>query len=126
MAWEIALAAVGGALGTVARFGLRYWAIKLALPIFYSTLLVNLSGSLLIGILLGVVRDQRWAPEVFLLLGVGFLGGFTTFSSFSWETFELIKKGESVLAFAYAAGSILLGLGAAALGYVVASRAFNA
>lgn len=104
--------AVGGALGALARYG-----VGLALPhagatLPTGTLLVNVTGCLLLGLLVGALPEARWLRP---FAGTGVLGGFTTFSTFALETDRLIVTAPGV-ALMYVALSLLLGLGAAALG----------
>jgi CrcB protein len=110
------LAALGGALGALAR-----WALGEALPSPggwpWATLLVNLTGCLLLGLLIAVVAvrlpEARW-PRPFLAVGV--LGGFTTFSAFAVEVVEQVDAGAALLAAAYVLASVVGGIGAVALG----------
>jgi len=111
------LAAVGGALGALAR-----WAVALALPRPsggwpWATLAVNLTGCLLIGVLLAVLGarrpdDDRWRT----FLGAGVLGGFTTFSAFAVEVVDLLEAGAWVPAAGCVAVSVPGGLLAVAAG----------
>ncbi len=122
--------ALGGALGSVARFAIAtVLAERLAHSFPWLTLLVNATGSLAIGFLasLGARGVQALATDgarSFLLVGI--LGGYTTFSAFSLQTLQLAQKGELVSALAYVALSLLFCLGGVALGYwlgaVVAGR----
>lgn len=111
------LIAVGGALGTVTRYGLSL-AVPVASGTFpTTTLVINIVGALLLGALLGVVA--RYVPNDRImrpLLGVGFLGGFTTFSTFSVETAQLARHEHAALATVYVIASITLGLMAASAG----------
>jgi fluoride exporter len=87
--------AAGGAIGTVARYvvsGLDYKYPAGVFPI--STLVVNLSGSLIIGLLWGLTDRFPVSPNVRLFLFIGILGGYTTFSAFGLESFNLLKDGE--------------------------------
>lgn len=99
MSWL--LVAFGGAIGAVARYAVGTWVQTLSkvagFPI--GTFTVNLVGCLLIGLFFGLFEPKRLPDAMRLLLVVGFLGGFTTFSSFGYETFELIKGGDFGLAF---------------------------
>lgn len=116
--------AVGGALGSMARFGLGGWVAGwLGNRFPYSTLLVNLLGCLLMGILV-VLLTERWvvAPQWRAFALVGLLGGFTTFSSFSLEAYTLLRLQQWLAAFFYLAGSLLLGLLALAAGIALARR----
>jgi CrcB protein len=106
---------VGGAFGTGCRYGLSslvYLVVKQ--PIFpYANLIINVSGSFVIG-LLGELFEARVliSPTVRVALLTGVLGGYTTFSSFSFETFSLVRDGQWLLAALNAAGSVVLGLAA--------------
>jgi CrcB protein len=104
--------AVGGALGALARYGVAQ-ALPIrggALPV--GTMLVNVAGCLLLGLLVGARPDARWLRP---FLGTGVLGGFTTFSTFALETDRLLDRAPAV-AVLYVALSLLLGVGAAAMG----------
>jgi CrcB protein len=112
----IALSA-GGALGVNARYWLGYWMSKWASPRSpWATFTINVSGSFAIGVLTMVWA--RWSPHspLRLLVLVGFLGGYTTFSTFALESLTLWQRGEVVLALANLAGSVVSGFLAVALG----------
>lgn len=85
--------AAAGAAGTLARYGLSGWVQRLVRETFpWGTLAVNLAGCLAIGVVMGLVRErQLLSPEARTVLVVGFLGGFTTFSAFGYETLERVK-----------------------------------
>ena len=111
-----AYVAAGGALGSVARFG-----VGLALPpregaIPLATLLVNVTGSLLIGVLAPTIAARADA-RAFLV--VGLCGGYTTFSAFSLETVRLMQTGRVGTAMLYTVASVALCLGATWLGLVI-------
>jgi CrcB protein len=111
------LAALGGALGSLAR-----WGVGLALPRSsghwpWATLTVNLAGCLLIGVLLAVLAARRPDDDhLRTFLGTGVLGGFTTFSAFALEVGDLLRAGAPVAAAGYVAVSVLGGLLAVAVG----------
>lgn len=114
--------AIGGAAGSLLRYGAAAWLGKLdtghfPLPIF----LVNISGSFLMGLWMGYAASMlpEKAKELHLLIAVGVLGGYTTFSTFSLESLMLIEKGYYALAAAYIGGSVLLSLLALFLGLVL-------
>lgn len=114
---SILLIAVGGAVGAVLRHGVSRGAIAWGgqgFPI--ATLLVNVLGSLLLGLLYGWAAKGAVSPEIRLLLGTGFCGALTTFSTFSVETLTLVDEGHFGAAFANLVLNVLLGFGAAALG----------
>ena len=71
---------------------------------------MNIVGSLLIGLLTGLVSKEALSPEMKLLLVTGFCGGFTTFSTFANESFQLMKTGEALLAAAYIGASVVAGV----------------
>jgi CrcB protein len=106
------LVALGGAVGSVARYGIgRLMIGPVERTLFpWHTLAVNLIGCLLIGYLNGLIDDRIIRPEYRLLLVVGLLGGFTTFSSFGWETMVLIKDGHAGRAIAYVLASNVIGV----------------
>ena len=113
----VGLIALGGALGTLLRYGLGH-----AVPVHTgefptTTLLVNIVGALALGLVLGAVGrhrpdDTTWRP----LIGIGGLGGFTTFSTFALESVQLARADHAVTGALYVIASIGLGLLAARLG----------
>jgi CrcB protein len=117
--------ALGGGIGAVLRYQLGRtmtgWIGPQAMSAFpWATLAVNLVGSLVMGLLAGWLGRQGEAGEPYrLLLGVGLLGGFTTFSAFTLELSVLINRGQSGQAFVYAAVSVLAGLSALYIGLIV-------
>ena len=119
------LVALGGALGSVLRWGVVWGASRLprAAGFPWGTLGVNLAGSCAIGFVLTLAFERGLvAPGTRLFLVTGVLGGFTTFSAFSWETLVLVRDGHGLAASGYVAGSVLGGLAAALLGSSVAAR----
>lgn len=116
---NILLVAFGGGLGSVARYLLSLYIVKNSNGTFpLATLVVNVIGCLLIGLLFGLAeRSGFLSAELRLLLAVGFCGGFTTFSTFSNETFELMRGGQVYSALFYILLSVLFGFFAVMLGY---------
>ena len=116
--------ALGGAIGSVLRYhvgrGLTYWLGPQAVMAFpWATLAVNLMGSLAMGLLAGwLARHGENSDPLRLLLGVGLLGGFTTFSAFSLELMILVERGQAGQAFVYGAVSVLAGLSALYIGLI--------
>lgn len=112
------LVGLGGGLGAVARYALGDVVHRFAGPRFPAgTLVVNLLGCLLIGVVMGVAEMRpALSRETRLFVAVGVLGGFTTFSSFGYETLQLLRGGEFGLAALSAFGNLLLGLVAVWLG----------
>lgn len=121
---------LGSGLGGCLRYLLDLLALNVVLAAFpVSTFLINVSGSLLIGYLAGVwasgdalsPRSCRWHFWI-----TGLCGGYTTFSTFSWQVLDLIRAGQGTLAGAYAAGSIAFGMLAVWFGLSLAMRVNNA
>jgi CrcB protein len=114
---------VGGFVGAIARFVVARWvgsAVETRFPL--GTLLINVSGSFLLG-LLGAIVVQKAIPNadaLRLALGVGFLGAFTTFSTFEYETHALLEDGLWFTALANVALSVVVGLVALRLGILAA------
>ncbi len=106
------LVGVAGAAGVIARYAISAPFDGDALP--WATVGINVGGSLLLGLL---VSSHSFSEDTRTVLGVGFLGGFTTFSTFSVQAFLDIEAGEPLRALIYVAASVLLGLAAAAAGY---------
>ena len=119
---NVVIIALGGALGAVSRFLLGNAvsrAIGSALP--YGTFVINALGCFAMGLLMTIIVDREMIPAAWrLFLCVGFLGGFTTFSSFGYEALMLLTEGRMLAALAYAGGSVVLGLVAAAAGVLCA------
>ena len=117
---ELFAVGLGGAAGSIVRYMLSVWLLGghtlLGFPA--GTFTVNAAGSLLIGILLETTNS---AAAGWLLI-VGFCGGFTTFSSFTWESLQLIQRGDVLVAVVYIVGSCALCLVAALIGQQLAMR----
>ena len=122
---EYLLVGVGGFLGANARYvlvGVISERLGAAFP--YGTLIVNLTGSLAIGVVLVLLTERLAAdPAWRLLLVVGFLGGYTTFSSYTFEALALAETGQWGRALWYVVGSNVLGLVAAFAGMLLARAA---
>jgi CrcB protein len=126
---QLASVAVGAAFGGVARYAVTIWFTQRFGPGFpFGTLFINVSGSFLIGVVveLSQTRVLGISPLVRLLLATGVLGGYTTFSTFSYDALVLAGEGSRGLALAYAAGSVLLGVAAAYGGIVLVRLAARA
>jgi CrcB protein len=109
---------LGGFIGTVARFLIsRYFQINLTSVFPWSTFLVNIVGCLLIGLIYGISeKSDVLSPEIRLFLTVGICGGFTTFSTFSNDSFMLIREQEWIRFALYTSLSIFIGLMAVYVG----------
>jgi CrcB protein len=116
----VLLVLLGGGLGAPARYLTDRWVQsrhRLRFPL--GTLLVNLIGCLLLGIIAGGLAHRHWPAHVEALLGTGFCGGLTTFSTFSVEAVELLQGRFALRSLAYLLISCGLGLALAALGYAL-------
>jgi CrcB protein len=115
---------IGGCVGACARFAVANWAGRRFDATFpYGTLIVNITGAFLIGVILTLfaeraIADPRWR----LLLVVGVLGGYTTFSSFAYEAFVLADRGQWLRAGTYVVGSNVLGIAACVAGVLLTRR----
>ena len=106
---NILLVGAGGFIGSIARYLLSGWVLYHTLggKFPWSTFVVNVLGCLLIGVLSGMIERLEWfTPQMRLLLLTGLLGGFTTFSAFGLETVFLLRRGEVLIAVAYALSSV--------------------
>jgi CrcB protein len=120
--WVLLL--LGGGAGAVLRFALAAWVDQRTAPPFpWGTLAVNAAGCFAIGLLV-TLADERalLSPGLRLFLIAGLLGGFTTFSTFGMETFQLIEDERPWLALGNALGSVVAGLGAVVAGALVARQ----
>jgi fluoride exporter len=110
--------AVGGAAGSVARYLVVLGCARLCGPLFpWGTLAVNVAGSLVMGVVAALLfRFGALAETVRHLVMVGFLGGFTTFSSFSLDVFGLAQRGETAAAAGYLLASVILSVGGLLVG----------
>lgn len=114
--------ALGGAVGAVARYAVGGWVQGIGGTAFpWGTLIVNITGSLLLGFLYrfleGISAGVQWRA----FLAIGFCGAYTTFSTFSYETVRLMQNGEWSRVGSYVLGSVLIGLVGMFLGFGMAS-----
>ena len=118
---NILFALLGGALGAAGRYGIATLVQRQSAGIFpWGTLAVNALGSFCIGILWHILEQSDASAGLRIFLVVGLLGGFTTFSAFSMETFNLIRDGAFKLAFLNVMISNILCIGLASAGYLLA------
>ena len=112
---------IGGGIGAVFRYLLAGWIYEVVGTDFpYGTLVVNVIGCFVIGLFMTIAEDRFLiSPSLRILVAVGIIGGFTTFSTFNFETLELLKDGTVVLAMLNIGASIVLGLSAAWIGSIV-------
>ncbi len=119
--------ALGGAFGAMSRYLVSGWVARLthesAFP--YGTLVVNVTGSFLLGLMMGLGGEGRLLlpPAVRVVVGIGFLGAFTTFSTFSYETVEALRIGDFRVAIGNTVLSVVTALGACWLGLELGTRA---
>jgi fluoride exporter len=112
--------ALGGALGSVIRVALQMAMAPVSLRYPWGTWTVNVMGSFLIGCMAAWLWDQPAGSLWRLFVMAGILGGFTTFSTFSLENFNLLRGGRPLAALAYSFSSMALGMSATGLGYWLA------
>jgi CrcB protein len=114
---------LGGCLGSILRFWVgSYVGSKMGARFPYGTLLINISGSFIIGLVFAVLTTKtHWSPNWRYLVPIGFIGGYTTFSSFEYETLRLIQDGQTGLGILYVALSVFVGF-IAVWGGVIAGR----
>jgi fluoride exporter len=107
---------LGGGIGSMLRYGSNLLVTTKSFPA--ATLLINIAGSLLIGMVFGIsIKNENFALNWKLFLATGICGGFTTFSSFSLENMLLLQNGKYFLCTVYILASIVLGIGAAIVGF---------
>ena len=109
------LVGIGGAVGSVLRYIVQRFANTTTIP--YGTLLVNLAGCFLIGLLWGLLSKNSISQSSGLLLVSGFCGGFTTFSAFTYEGVQMIQDNRWILLAVYISASVFGGLVATFAGY---------
>ena len=117
---KLVLLAIGGAIGTISRYGLAKWLgeVGWAKGFPLGTFVINVTGSFVLGMAATIILE-RLPPthqNLYLLFGTGFCGGYTTFSTFEWETFKLVRDGSLWIALANIVGSVIVGF----LGVVIA------
>lgn len=122
---QILLVGLGGGVGSICRYLFTLWSVKRwgeGFPM--ATFGVNITGCLLIGLLVGLCAGYNWMDQqIKLLLITGFCGGYTTFSTFSLENWGLLETGNYGQLFFYTLGSVVFGITAVWLGLLL-SRLF--
>lgn len=114
------LVMAGGAIGAALRFHGTQLAVRLGHTGYpFATLGINVVGGLAMGVLAALVMREHVGEPIRLFVAVGVLGGFTTFSAFSLEMFQMIERGQVALALGYALLSVGLALAALAAGYAM-------
>lgn len=115
---------VGAGFGGMLRHAVNLLALRRLGPNFpYATLLINISGSLAMGLVVGYLAGRNMpSPELRLFIATGILGGYTTFSTFSLDTISLWQRGEIAAALAYVIGSLVLSFAGLWFGMVLFRR----
>lgn len=117
---NVILVALGGGLGAALRYSAGLWlASKLGPGFPWGTFFVNVTGSFVIGVVLALASGGLLSSEARLFLAVGLMGGYTTFSSYSYETLAMISSGSVLPALVNVFGQLALGLSAVYAGVVV-------
>ena len=126
--WQSALAVLaGGGIGSLARYLITFAATqRFGAGFPWGTFIINVTGSFIIGIVAEVTQTRVFAgsPLLRIFLMTGVLGGYTTFSTFSFDAMNLMSERAGLLALGYVAGSVVFGV-AAAFGGVAIARAFS-
>ncbi|MGH7905554.1 MAG: fluoride efflux transporter CrcB [Candidatus Binataceae bacterium] len=109
---------IGGFLGANARYLLGGWISNRVGVFFpYGTLAINITGSFILGLFLSIALERAWlTPGWRLFFATGFVGAYTTFSTFEYESMMLLREGQLLLFGAYFAGSVIIGLAAVLVG----------
>lgn len=115
--------ALGGAIGSVARYLVGGWfAARFGASFPYGTFVINVTGSFIIGMFLAFAQERVWlSPYWRLFFAVGVVGGYTTFSTFEYESIRLLQDGEMLLGALYLVGSVMTGAVSAVAGIAVGS-----
>ena len=117
---------IGGGLGSMLRFWLgSYIGTRMGTRFPYGTFVINITGSFLIGVVFAFLTARtQWSPNWRYLIPIGFIGGYTTFSSFEYETLQTIRDGQIGLGLLYVGASVAVGF-AAVWGGMMAGRAIQ-
>ncbi len=111
---------IAGALGALSRYLLgRYIAERAGAQFPFGTLLINVTGAFVIGLIFSLTAHKMLSLALQVILATGFLGGYTTYSTMNWEGVQLARGGSARLSMVYFGGSFVLGLLAASLGLLV-------
>ena len=121
---RLALIAIFGAIGTLLRYGIQVFTqVQTGSTFPWGTLLINLTGCFLLGLVGQTLLNRMMvSPDWRMAITVGFFGGYTTFSSFGWETAKMLESGEWLPATGYVAASVVIGLMLSVAGIHLANR----
>ena len=119
----VLLVGIGGFIGSIARYLVGGWfAARFGSAFPYGTFAINVTGSFIIGFFLAFAQERVWvSPYWRLFFAVGFVGGYTTFSTFEYESISLLQNGEMLLGAIYMIGSMVIGAIAAIGGIALGS-----
>ena len=117
---KLFLLALAGAAGALVRYGIGVAVGDRSFP--WATFGINVTGAFILGFVLAIGVERKWPETMLLPISVGFLGAYTTFSTFSYETFTLLRTDRAPTAVLYVVASVLGGVLAAAAGYATARR----
>ncbi|WLD92780.1 fluoride efflux transporter CrcB [Alkalihalobacillus sp. AL-G] len=119
----ISMIGLGGAMGAAARYSIGLVMKKFTIGSFpYGTWIVNIVGSLLLGAFANVYGSGELKTSTWSFIGIGFCGAFTTFSTFSYETLQLLQEKKYRTTIIYVLSSLVIGLLAAAVGWFLSSN----
>ena len=118
---EYIVISIGGILGANARFWLANWAAqRLGATFPYGTFIINMSGAFMLGLFMAFLEERTFVSANYrLFFATGFCGAYTTFSTFTYESLRLFQDGSFLLAFTNLFGSIVIGMLAVFLGFVL-------
>lgn len=120
---KVVLVGIGGFAGANARYWLGGWiSDRWGTGFPFATFVINISGSFVLGFFMAFAADRMLSPNWRLILPIGFVGAYTTFSTFEYETFELVDGGALTRAFANAIASLVVGFVAVWLGIRIGER----
>jgi fluoride exporter len=111
---------IGGFVGAIARYWLgSYIGGKMGTRFPYGTFVINMSGSFLIGLILTLLAERtHWNPNLTYLIPIGFIGAYTTFSTFEYETLRTVQDGQIWIAFLNISLSVVVGFAAVWIGVI--------
>lgn len=109
--WNCLFVGIGGFIGSVCRYLIGLIPVETEHNFPVKTLVINVAGAFLIGVITALAaKNKSISPQLILMLKVGICGGFTTFSTFAYETADLMKVGNTALALVYVISSMVLGV----------------